>query len=185
MNDMTSNDEFRQYTAFARIDGAIMGLMWIASFFCFIGEFQMPLLSIVAIALGLASVAVATIRLRIFRDNVLGGSITFGRATLYSILTYFYAALLMALAQFVYFQFLDHGYLINQYIATLSTPEYAATVKSAYGIEAKQLIAILQSSMGSLRPIEIAFQFLTLNVILGIILSIPAGAIIRRVRNEE
>lgn len=182
MNEMTTNDEFRQYTAFARIDGAMVGAMWIASFFCFVGQFQMPLLSVVAMALSIASVAVATIRLGKFRDNVLGGTIKFGRATLYSILIYFYAALLMALAQFVYFQFIDQGYLMNQYITMFSTPEYAATVKAAYGIEPKQLISMLQSSVGALRPIEIAFQFLTLNILLGILLSVPAGAIMRKVK---
>lgn len=176
------NDDFRLYTAYARIDGAIMGAMWIASFFCFVGEFSAPLLSFVAIALGVASVFVGYMRLRKFRDGVLNGIMSFGSAMLYSIFVYFYAALLMAVAQYLYFQFIDNGYLINQYINMLSQPEYAKVVKDAYGMEAKQIIAVLQSTMSSLRPIEIAFQFLTLDIILGVILSIPVGALARKVR---
>lgn len=176
------NDDFRLYTAYARIDGAIMGAMWIVSFFCFVGEFSAPLLSFVAIALGVASVFVGYMRLRKFRDGVLNGIMSFGSATLYSIFVYFYAALLMAVAQYLYFQFIDNGYLINQYINMLSQPEYAKVVKDAYGMEAKQIIAVLQSTMSSLRPIEIAFQFLTLDIILGVILSIPVGALARKVR---
>lgn len=179
---MTSYNDFSQFTAYARIDGAMMGAMWIASFFCFIGEFQAPLLSFVAVALGLASIAVGAMRLRIFRDKVFEGYIPFGKATLYSILTYFYAALLLALAQYVYFRFIDQGYLINQYITMLQTPEYAATIKSAYGLEAKQVISLLQTTTAAMRPIEIAFQFLTLNIILGILLSIPVGALMRRTK---
>ena len=47
-------------------------------------------------------------------------------------------------------------------------------------MDPKQMIAILQATMGTIRPIEIAFQFLTLNVILGIIISVPVGALMRK-----
>ena len=177
------NENFRLYTAYARIDGAIIGAMWIASFFCFIGEFQLQVLNIVAIVLGLTSVFAGYTRLRKFRDEVLGGSITFSCATLYTILIFFYASLLMAVAQYVYFQFIDQGYLMNQYISTLSQPEYAKVVKEVYGMDAKQIITLLQTTISTLRPIEIAFQFLTLNIILGIFLSIPIGALARRIKN--
>ena len=86
----------------------------------------------------------------------------------------------MAVAQCVYFQFIDHGYLINQYITMLSKPEYAAVVKDSYGMDAKQIILILQTTVGNLRAIEIAFQFLTVNVILSVILSVPAAALSKR-----
>lgn len=180
---MANNDIYKYFSAHARVDGAIVAAMWIASFFCFVGEFQMPLLSIVAIALSIASLVVAVIRIRKFRDNILGGEITFGKAMLYCIQIFFHSILLMAVAQYLYFQFLDHGYLINQYVNMLSTPEYAAVAKDVYGVEAKQLIAILQTTIANVRPIEIVYQFLTLNVIGGILLSVPVAAVVRRVRS--
>ncbi len=182
MNNITNGDEFRQFTAFARIDGAIMGGLWIASFACFVGEFSSPILGFAALALGLSSVIVGFLRLRKFRDHALGGFITFGKATTYSILTYFYASLLLAVAQYVYFQFIDNGYLMNQYITMLSSPEYVAVVKDVYGMDAKEMINILQTSISSMKPIEIAFQFLTINVIFATIISIPIGAMIRKAR---
>lgn len=174
------NYDYKPFSAFAPYDGAIVGAMWITSFLCFIGEFNAPLLSFVAVALGIGSVFVAYARLRRFRDGVLNGRITFGRAMLYSVMVYFYAAVLMAVGQYVYFQFFDHGYLVNQYIQMLSVPEYAATVKNVYGIEAKQLVAILQTSLLDMRAIEIVFQFLSLNFFLSLVLSVPAGALARR-----
>ena len=62
----------------------------------------------------------------------------------------------------------------------LSKPEYAAVVKDSYGMDAKQIILILQTTVGNLRAIEIAFQFLTVNVILSVILSVPAAALSKR-----
>ena len=95
-------------------------------------------------------------------------------------MTYFYATILMAVGQYVYFQFIDQGYMVNQTIAMLSMPETAKVVTEVYGMDPKQMIAILQATMGTIRPIEIAFQFLTLNVILGIIISVPVGALMRK-----
>lgn len=179
---MATNNDYRLFSAYAPVDGAIVGAMWIGSFLCFVGEFMVPMLGFLGIALGLASLYVLVYRERKFRDNVLGGVMSYGKAMLYSVQTLFHATLLLAAAQFVYFQFIDHGYLLNQYIATLSGPEYAKMVKDVYGVEAKQLIAILQNVTASLRPIEVALQFLTLNVVLSIFVSIPVGAIVRRVR---
>ena len=175
---MATNDDYKYFSAHSRVDGAIIGAMWIASFFCFVGEFQVPVLSFVAVALAIASVGVLVVRARKFRDNILGGEISFGKAMLYCVQTFFHSILLMAVA----FQFMDHGYIINQYISMLSTPEYASVAKEVYGVEAKQLIAILQNTMTTMRPIEIAYQFLTINVIVGILISLPVAAIVRRVR---
>lgn len=177
---MTGNEEFRQLTAFARIDGAIIGILWIASFFCFIGEFRVPLLSFAAIIMSAGSLVAAAVRVRKFRDTVRGGTLTFGRAMLYSMLIFFYASLLMALAQFIYFQFIDNGFLMNQYISILSTPEYGRLAKELYGIEADEMLEMVRTVASSLRPIDIAFQFLTLNIILGLVVSLPVALITKR-----
>ena len=68
----SSNDEYRQFTAFARIDGAIIGVMWVVSFFCFIGNLQMPMLGLAGMAIGIYSIIMAAMRLRKFRDRILG-----------------------------------------------------------------------------------------------------------------
>ena len=54
-----------------------------------VGEFQVPVLSFVAVALAIASVGVLVVRARKFRDNILGGEISFGKAMLYCVQTFF------------------------------------------------------------------------------------------------
>ncbi len=177
-----AGEDYGLFTACSNIDGAIVGVLWILSFLCFVGEFQAPLLSLVAMALGMGSLAMLAIRMRRFRDTRLGGEMSFGKAMVYSLQCFFKATILMAVAQYVYFQFFDRGYLINQYVAMLSVPDYAAAVKQTYGMDAKQIIAILQATVGEVRPIEIAFQFLTVNIVLSLFLSLPLAAITRRKR---
>ena len=96
---MTIREEYEQLKSYARFDGAVVGGLWILSFAFFIGEFYNPLFSFASLIVGVSSLVVAALRLKRFRDNVLEGVISFSRALLYSMLVYFYAALLMAAAQ--------------------------------------------------------------------------------------
>ncbi len=174
---MTTREEYEQIKAFARIDGAIMGVMWIISFACFIAQFYMPLLNMAALIFGVASIIVSAIRLRNFRDNILDGVISYWRAYGYSLLTYFYAALLLAAAQYIYFQFIDHGFLLNQYTAMTSSPEFKSMM-TLYGIKADEM-KLTMDTIATLRPIDIALQFLTTNLFFGIVISWPMAALIK------
>lgn len=174
---MTTREEYEQIKAFARIDGAIMGVMWIISFACFIAQFYMPLLNMAALIFGVASIIISAIRLRNFRDNILDGVISYWRAYGYSLLTYFYAALLLAAAQYIYFQFIDHGFLLNQYTAMTSSPEFKSMM-TLYGIKADEM-KLTMDTIATLRPIDIALQFLTTNLFLGIVISWPMAALIK------
>lgn len=154
-----------------------MGVMWIISFACFIAQFYMPLLNMAALIFGIASIIVSAIRLRNFRDNILDGVISYWRAYGYSLLTYFYAALLLAAAQYIYFQFIDHGFLLNQYTAMTSSPEFKSMM-TLYGIKADEM-KLTMDTIATLRPIDIALQFLTTNLFFGIVISWPMAALIK------
>lgn len=154
-----------------------MGVMWIISFACFIAQFYMPLLNMAALIFGVASIIISAIRLRNFRDNILDGVISYWRAYGYSLLTYFYAALLLAAAQYIYFQFIDHGFLLNQYTAMTSSPEFKSMM-TLYGIKADEM-KLTMDTIATLRPIDIALQFLTTNLFFGIVISWPMAALIK------
>lgn len=181
---MATREEREQLTAFARIDGAIVGLMWTLSFACFIGQFGAPLLGLCSMALGFASVVVATVRLRNFRDGVLGGTISFGRAFAYSMLTYFYASLIMALAQLAYFALIDDGFLFSRYTAIMNTPEYRQALELAYGMKPTDM-AVVMDNLARLRPIDIALQFLSVDIILGLIISLPTAMVMKRGKGQK
>ncbi|MBP5278444.1 MAG: DUF4199 domain-containing protein [Prevotella sp.] len=175
---MATYQEIEQVQAFSRVDGAVVALFWIVSFLFFVGNFSNPLLGLISFTIGAVSLVYAALRLRKFRDNVLDGSISFWRAYGYSTMTYLYAALLFAAAQFIYFQFIDHGYLMNQYSAIAQTKEFVEMMK-IYGITPEDL-KIGMENIAALRPIEIALQFFSLNVMMGVFVSLPVAAIMRK-----
>lgn len=177
---MLTNAEFIQTVAFARQDGAMVGAAWIASFACFVGEFSHPGLSLASLVLALGSLVLLAVRVRKFRDGVQEGLLSFRRAWFYAMLIFFYAALLFALAQTVYFQFIDHGYLMDQYATMLSMPEYDEMVRQMYGVDSREIITMMRSTIEPLSAVEIALQFFTLNVIGGAILSVPVALAMRK-----
>lgn len=171
---MATREEYEQLKAYSRIDGALVGGLWILSFACLIGEFHAPALGLAAMVAGMSSIVFATMRLRRFRDHVLDGRISFRRAFGYSLLTYGYAALLMAAAQYVYFQFIDDGFLISRYNEMAVNPDFK-TAMGIYGMKPEELKQAIDA-IASLRPIDIALQFLTVNIMLGVIISLPVAA---------
>ncbi len=182
---MATRQEYEQLKAFARIDGAWVGLLWLVSFAGFIAEFRMPLLGTLALLVGVGSIVFAAMRLRRFRDTILPGIISFRRAFAYSFCIYFYASLIMALGQYAYFQFLDGGYIMAQYAAQVGTPEFKELMTAA-GVD-EQGLSVAMDTLANLRPIDIAMQFLSTNLILGAAVSLPMAAMMarRNTRNKQ
>ena len=175
---MSTSAENHQLQAFARIDGARVACFWAVSFAFFVWQFSVPVLSLLSVAVGAFSIVYASVRLRRFRDDVSGGYITFGRAFVYSLMIYLYASLLFAFVQYVYFQFLDGGYLINRYMEVLGTPEFHRMMLLNGLTESD--IQLAMDNIMSLRPVEVAMQFFTLDIIMGVCVSLPVALITKR-----
>ena len=169
--------EYVQLKAFARIDGARLALLWVASFTCYIVGIANPLYGMVALVLMVTTPFFVSRRLMKFRDEGLGGTISFGRGWGYSLYTFFYASILLALAQYVYFAYIDQGYLMKSLADALSTPEAKQMIEQ-YGIQQSMQESLEQ--MGQLRPIDYALNVLTVNILVGMVLGLPIAAMLQR-----
>jgi len=175
-------EEYGQLKAFARIDGAIIGAVWIASFFLCIAGFSNPGLSLAGSFLALFSPFMAGKRLVKFRDNARDGIISFGRSMAYYILIFFYASLLMALAQYVYFAYIDNGYVMSYYVNAMNMPE-TQQMMTAAGLSTKDVDAVL-AQMRQTPPIMMALNIMTFNVTAGIVLSPIAALTVKRGKKQ-
>ena len=50
---------------------------------------------------------------RMYRNQVFGGGISFLHAWIFTVFMYMFAALLAAVAHYIYFRFIDHGYAVS------------------------------------------------------------------------
>ena len=175
-------EEYAQLKAFARQDGALLSLLWIGGFACYIIGTTSPLMGMLSLLLIVGSPFFAVSRLRHFRDEARQGAISFLRGYAYTIMTFFYAGLLLAAAIYAYFAFMDNGYLLGKLASTLNSPEGKQLVE-AYGL-AGQMEANLKE-LAAMRPIDYAVNMLSINVTTGLLLGVPIAAVARRTVNSQ
>ena len=169
--------EYIQLRAFARQDGALLALLWIGSFAFYMLGLSNPIMGMVAMLAICSSPFYAASRLRHFRDYGREGVISFARSYAYIIMIFFYAGVLLAIALYLYFAFMDKGFLLGKIIETLQSPEGKQAIE-AYGMGAEMEENI--KFMSELRPIDIALNMLTINIMTGFVVGVPIAAFMQR-----
>ena len=169
--------EYFHLKAFARVDGAWMALLWIASFACYIIGISQPIFGVTALMLAAATPFFMVRQLRRFRDYGREGVISMGRGWAYVVLVFFYAAILLALVQYAYMAYMDKGYLLMSLSNMMSTAE-GQQVAATYGMgdRLEESLAMMQQ----MRPIDFALNMLTVNIMIGIVLGLPIGLLMQR-----
>lgn len=167
--------DYKMARTYAGQYGAVVGALWIISFACFIGGLHYPLLSNFSLLIGLASLFVTGALIRKFSRTVF--PVKFSQAAWMTIQIYMYASLLMAAAQFIYFRFLDNGFLVSTYETLFQSPEYQQLLQQLLPGISNQTQAIDEviGMLYTITPIQLTFNFLIYNVFLGFILAIPTG----------
>ena len=102
-------NSFKQLKAYARIEGAILGVIWVASF-AFLVYMPQSLWGNLII---LSTPFYAGWRIKTFETRFREGFISFKAAYLFSAYTFFYASLIFAACLFIYFQWLDSSAFMN------------------------------------------------------------------------
>jgi len=177
LHPIMTPQEYVQLKAFARQDGALLSLLWLAAFICYVQGLTNPLLGMLALGFMAYSPFYAASRLRHFRNYAREGIISFARGYAYYVLTFFYAGLLLAVAMYVYFAFIDSGHLMATFTEVLNSKEHRQLL-DAYGMT--EQVAQSLKEMASLRPIDYALNMLTINISAGFLLGLPFAAIMQR-----
>ena len=155
----------------------MLSLLWIGSFACYIKGLSSPTLAFAALLLITLSPFFAASRLRHFRDYAREGFITFKRGYAYTVMSFFYAGLLMAAAIYVYFEFMDNGYLLSVYSSVMDSEEGKRVLEMS-GMK-EQMMQGLQD-LYEMRPIDYAVNMLTAIITAGFVLGLPIAALLQR-----
>lgn len=161
-----------QLKAFARQDAIVVFLLWLASFAVFVAD---PASSFGSLLAFVTPFLVGSLLAK-FRNNALNGVISFRRGFAFSAYTFFYASLLFAVAQVVYFRFIDNGALATMLLNSANALE---PIYKANGIPLDELKRSM-TMVGQLSPIEISFVFMMQNLFIGFVLSLPIALVCRR-----
>lgn len=162
---------------YAMLFGTYMGGFWILKFILFPVGLSVPFLLFLFMGLTLCVPFMGYYYVRMYRNQVCGGGISFLHAWIFTVFMYMFAALLAAVAHYIYFRFIDHGYVIN----TCETMVDTLAQSNMPGMDS--YIATYQEALETallLSPIDITLQMISSNVFWGSILAFPT----RLVRDE-
>jgi hypothetical protein len=178
---MMTAPEYIQLKAFARQDGAFLALLWVIAFILYIIGVQNQILGLAAVLLVVYTPIFVGERLGKFRDYGREGIISFRRGYAYSVLVFFYGGVLFALAQYLYFAFIDNGYLLSQF-SKMVTSEEAQQMLKQYGMT--EMMTESLKELANIRPIDYALNMLTINITLGFVLGVPISLIMQRTKSN-
>ncbi|MBQ8224311.1 MAG: DUF4199 domain-containing protein [Bacteroides sp.] len=163
----------------AMLFGTYMGGFWILKFILFPLGMTTPFLSLLFIILTLCVPFMGYYYVKMYRERLCGGAISFGHSWSFTLFMYMFAALLTAVAHYIYFRFIDQGFICN----TIEEQLNLLVQSEIPGIET--YVANYREAVGLLRgmtPIEITMQLLTTNVFCGMLLAIPTALFVMKKR---
>lgn len=120
----------------------------------------------------LAFILVATYRLTIqFRDNDCEGYVSYSRAFVFILLSFFYAALISALVKFIYLQFINPNYLREVYdLMMLYVEKLNMPIEDEFETTLSDL----------LKPASFALQSIWVNMISGVFVGLIMSAFVKK-----
>lgn len=161
--------------------GTMMGIFWIIKFSFLPMGFKTPLLQLLFIFMTLFVPILGYIYIRKYRERYCGGELSFIRGWVFSLYMYFFASLLTAAAHYIYFRFIDNGYLMGTYMEQLENLKSTLTGDLETSID--QLIQNLET-IASMSALQLTMQLILQNIFYGALLSLPTALLaMRRKKN--
>lgn len=160
---MITSESLIQVKAFARQDGMYMSLVWLASMWLTFHSTE----SVWGPMLALCTPFFVAWRLQSFRDYALDGLISFRRGLMFACYMFFYASLIFAVGQFVYFKFLDGGLFMQ---TLTDNVEVLKPLYKEQGVNVEDLDLALKT-IGMMKPVDLTFTFMMYNISVGAFLS--------------
>ncbi len=175
---MDETKQLNQIKDFARTDGGVLGILWVIGFASLLANFRYPLFGFLFFSIIIGTPFMIGFRLSYLRKKYLETPFSFFRGFTYAFLTAFYAALILAMAQWIYFSWLDNGFMLEQYRQIFDNPEYKEVMEAA-GMTARELKDAVRQ-LESIRAIDISLQILYSNIIMSLLISMPIALLNRR-----
>ena len=161
--------------------GTMMGIFWIIKFSFLPIGFKIPLLQLLFIFMTLFVPILGYIYIRKYRERYCGGELSFIRGWVFSLYMYFFASLLTAAGHYIYFRFIDNGYLMGTYMEQLENLKSTLTGDLETSID--QLIQNLET-IASMSALQLTMQLIFQNIFYGALLSLPTALLaMRRKKN--
>lgn len=160
--------------------GTYMGLFWILKFALLPLGLVFSPLALLFLLLTCAVPVIVFLMTRSFRDKQCEGELSFFSALVFTFQIYLFASILTAIGHYLYFQFLDNGFIYTQIQAQLNVLKDEPSMKA----QISQITHAMDILRG-LSPIQLTMQLLSQNIFYGIIFSLPIAMLTMRRKSRR
>lgn len=157
--------------------GTSMGVLWAFKFMLFPLGLRIPFLLLLFIILTLGVPVLGFIFAKQYRTRYCNNAINFGRALLFTVLMYMFASLFVAVVHYIYFRYIDGGFVFEFYQNIINQFKTTAQTELLPSIEQLQEAFDL---LTALTPLQITFQLISNNVYYGMLIAIPTALLVMR-----
>lgn len=162
--------------------GTGMGLFWAFKFILFPLGLMIPLLQLLFLILTIAVPIVGYKFAKRFREQCCEGVVTFSRAFLFTTFMYMYAAILVAVVHYIYFRFIDNGFIISTYQTLWDQVKETATANLMPALEQYDEAINLIAGM---TPLDLTLQMISNNIFVGILMTVPTALLVMRKKKNQ
>ena len=157
--------------------GTGMGLLWSFKFMLFPLGLRIPFLLLLFIVLTLGVPILGYIFAKKFRERYCNNAISFGKSLLFTIFMYMFASLFVAVVHYIYFHFIDGGFVFEFYQNMINQFKTTAQAELLPSIDQLQEAFDM---VAALTPLQITFQLISNNIFYGMLIAIPTALLIMR-----
>lgn len=156
--------------------GAVVGILTGVSFLCSIGGAEQVGLGLLSNVMALAAVYVAARMIRAFDREI--APLSFGQTCRMVAYTYFFAILLTAAIQYVYFAVFDQGRFAALIQEVFTQPEYRRMLENMAGEQ--DVETMIQTTTDTMqRPESATMQLMWMNIFIALFMLLPTALIAR------
>ncbi|WP_300724470.1 DUF4199 domain-containing protein [uncultured Bacteroides sp.] len=170
------------FQGYAMTAGTLMGVYWIIKFILFPAGFVIPFLQLLFIILTIAVPFIGYFLVRRYRNRYSPEGINFFSGFTFTFSMYFYASMLAAVAHFIYFRFIDQGFIFNSYLQQIDE------MKRIGGDEVSDFTNNLTetiNTLSSFSPIQLTFQLFSQNILYTFLLAIITGLLVKNKKTQR
>ena len=177
-------DQYRFYlrnttlSRYTKRYGSIMGLFWLAKFALIPAGFAYPNLILLFLGLTLCVPFIVAYWGVNYRKREFLEDVSYGRMWSFIFLIYFYASLLAALGHYIYFRFIDGGFMLQAMEEMVR--DFVATLPADQGGEIESQMSLMIEQQRQLTPIETAMNQLSQNLLVGMVMAFIIAPLIRK-----
>lgn len=171
-------DQKNNLQRYALLFGTYMGAFWILKFALFpLGLGFSSLFLLLFMGLTLCVPFIGYYCARVYRNKICGGYISFFHAWVFTLFMYLAATLLAAMGHYVYFAFIDQGFVLDTYESIIEALKQSElSTMEGYTEQLEEAVRLVQTYT----PFDIVVQLMSNNIFTGSILALITAAVVMR-----